>query len=1053
MESPREGSGTCTILFTDLVDSSALRARVGEEAADRWAIEAEGRARDLVQTRRGRVVKGTGDGVLAAFDSAADALAAAVAFQQRAAHPMRIGISIGDVTWRQGDCFGQPVVEAARLVAAAGPSEILVADVVRLMARGRGGYRFEPVGNLELKGLPEPLPTARLLWEPLPAEAATHVPLPSPLRTEHGLRFVGRTGELTVLGKALACARAGDRQAVFISGDPGAGKTRLASQFARVAHSEGALVLFGGSDEQVALPYQPVAEALAHLADDVGLDRIRSWAGEGMGDLTRLLPRLGSPMAAGDPETERQRLFLAVTDLARRLAAEQPTVWVLDDLQWSGRPTMLLLYHLLRTAPELRILVIATHRDTEPDRAHPLTELLADLRRLDGMTRVALGGLGLAEVAELAGAEPLARSLVERTGGNPFFVAELLRHLAEGGRTDQVPDSVAEVVRHRLARLPGEVDRVLTTAAVIGLAFEVRVLREAHGGPVDAELESAEQARLIQAAPGPALSYRFPHGLVRAALYEPLLGIRRARLHRTVGAALEKSYPDPGPVLAELAHHWSEAASLGHEGAAVGWCRRAAQQAMRSLSFDDATGHLRRALEVGGEAIDERTRTEVLVELAEALGDGGQPISSLEAAAQAGDLARIHNWDDLLIRAALSFGGHQAIWALNRDRRGRALARWALERSVSGTVSHTRLLAKLASLSVFSVAPADRLAMAADVLAAVEGLEDRTLIQRILRDVTWAFDPYLRGPRWDHALELLASTTDPRDARCVYIMNRCRGNAAVMAGDGEGFRSIVRAGLPILDQLSDADRSILAAQSGHVAIWDGDLVGAERQYEEALQLGRREIRDTAFGNRVFASVLLGWLRGDLSPARSAAADFYAGLGGPNTEAVHMWVELACGNREPAVQFFASFGERHRRIFLTSVICGQGLAAATLASRVLRDREAMRGVETIFAELDFEIYTSGPPPALAVAYYRGILAHGLGDLERAAALLEHSLAVHRRLLAIPYIAASQAALAEVLAQQGRENEARRLAAAALETAERIGAWGIARQARSVLERPA
>ena len=103
---PREASGTCAILFTDLVDSTALRARVGEEAADRWIIEAEGRARDLVQARPGWVVKGTGDGVLAAFDSAANALAAAVAFQQRTEYPMRIRVSIGDVPWRQGDCFG-----------------------------------------------------------------------------------------------------------------------------------------------------------------------------------------------------------------------------------------------------------------------------------------------------------------------------------------------------------------------------------------------------------------------------------------------------------------------------------------------------------------------------------------------------------------------------------------------------------------------------------------------------------------------------------------------------------------------------------------------------------------------------------------------------------------------------------------------------------------------------------------------------------------------------------------------------------------------------------
>jgi class 3 adenylate cyclase len=1050
MES-REGSVTCAILFTDLVDSTALRARVGEEAADRWIIEAEGRARDLVQTRRGRVVKGTGDGVLAAFDSAADALAAAVAFQQRAEYPMRIGVSIGDVTWRQGDCFGQPVVEAARLVAAAGPSEILVADVVRLMARGRGGHRFESVGDLELKGLSEPLATVKVLWEPLLPEAAARVPLPSPLRTEHGLRFVGRAGELAALGRLWERARTGDRQVVFISGEPGAGKTRLASQFSREAHREGALVLFGGSDEQLALPYQPVSEALAHLTDDVGLDRIKSWAGAGAGDLARLLPRLGSPPVTGDPETERHRLFLAVTDLVQRLAVDQPTLWVLDDLQWSGRPTMLLLYHLLRTAPEVRLLVIATHRDTDLDRAHPLTELLADLRRLDGVTRVTLRGLGLAEVAELAGAEPLARSLVERTGGNPFFVAELLRHLSEGGRADQVPDSVAEVLRHRLARLPGEVERVLTTAAVIGLAFEVRLLREAHGGPVEAELESAEQARLIQAAPGRSLTYRFPHALVRTTLYEPLPGIRRARLHRDVAEALEKSYPEPGPVLAELAHHWSEAASIGHEATAVVWCRRAAQQAMQSLSFDDAAGHLRRALEIGGGVIDERTRAEVLVELAEALGDGGQPISSLEAAAQAGEVAQSHGWNDVLGRAALSFGGHIAIWALNRDRRGRALARTALEQSVPGTVSHIRLLAKLASLSVFSLPPSERLAMAAEVLAGVERLEDPALIRRIVSELMWAFDPYFRGPKWDQALGLLARVTDTRDARGLSMVSNWRAQAALMVGDGQGFRAAVEASLPLRDQLGDADRSFLDAQRGHLAIWDGDFLAAESYYEEAFRLGRREIRDTATGNRVFALVLLGWVRGDLQPARSAAAELHAELGGPNTEAVYMWVELACGNRDPAEKFLGSFGERQRRVFLTSAICGQGLAASTLASVALGDRGAMRKVERIFEELGVEICSSGPPPGLASAYYRGILAHGLGELERAATLLEHSLVVHRRLPAIPYIAASQCALAEVLAEQRQHAEAGRLAAAALETAERIAAWGIARQARSALER--
>src|SRR5262245_41349596 len=112
MDGPRDGSGACAVMFTDLVESTALRTRLGEEAADRWAIEAERYARDLVRAHRGWVVKGTGDGVLATFDSAADAMAAAVALQQHAPHPTRIGISIGDVTWREADCFGQPVIEA-----------------------------------------------------------------------------------------------------------------------------------------------------------------------------------------------------------------------------------------------------------------------------------------------------------------------------------------------------------------------------------------------------------------------------------------------------------------------------------------------------------------------------------------------------------------------------------------------------------------------------------------------------------------------------------------------------------------------------------------------------------------------------------------------------------------------------------------------------------------------------------------------------------------------------------------------------------------------------
>ncbi len=507
-------TATATILFTDLVGSTAQRAQLGEEAAETLRRAHDRLLADAVAAHHGTVAKHVGDGIMATFTGAADAVAAAVAIQQavdghnrRAASvplTVRIGISLGDVTWEQGDCFGTPVIEAARLCAAAEGGQILVADLVRLTARGRGGHTFAPVGPIALKGLPEPVVACAVAWETL---GHAGLPLPPRLGTRPPFAMFGRGAEAETLALAWAKAKDGQRQVVLVAGEPGIGKTRLAAEAARAAHADGGTVLFGACDEDVGLPYRPFVEALRHYVthapDDVLAAHIRTHRGE----LTRLVPELGrrieelpAPQIA-EAETERFLLFEAVTGLLAAASRERPLVLVLEDLHWAGAPELMLLKHLVRSAEPMRLLVIGTYRDTDLSRTHPLTPMLADLRREAGVERVSLHGLDDAAVETLVAAVArheldealvaLAHAIRRETEGNPFFIGEVIRHLSESGALFEeggrwtyqgeiaalgIPEGVREVIGRRLGRLSETTNRVLGLAAVIGRQFDLALL-------------------------------------------------------------------------------------------------------------------------------------------------------------------------------------------------------------------------------------------------------------------------------------------------------------------------------------------------------------------------------------------------------------------------------------------------------------------------------------------------------------------------------------------------------------------------------------------------
>jgi class 3 adenylate cyclase len=669
--------GTATVLFTDLVGSTALRARLGEDAADALREKHDALVHGAITSRQGVVVKHTGDGVMATFSAAVDAVAAGVAIQQALDDhnrrgvderlEVRVGISVGDVSFSEGDCFGLPVVEAQRLEAAAAGGQILCADLVNRLARGRGGFEFASVGALELKGLPEPVAAVEVRWEPvIKAALPRDTALPSVLSGPRVFELAGRADELDALLEAWKDAGAGRRRVVFLSGEPGIGKTRLAVETALAARDEGALVLAGRCDEELVRPFQPFAESLRHQLELRDLPA--AWLGPLAGELTRLMPDLPDRVAGlrapqrVDVETQQALLFDAVTGWLQRTASSVPVLLVLDDLQWADRPTLLLLRHVIRETPNASLCIIGTYRSTDLDRSHPLSQLVTDVHGEIGVSRLAVDGLtpdGVAELLARAADHDLddpgfefAAALSAETGGNPLFAGEIVRHLVESGALvvrdgrwtsdlalEQfgLPDTVREVIGRRVSRLDGDTQRLLSAAAVIGHDFAVDVLASVSGTDEDHAIEQLDAARsggLVDETGQDR--YRFGHALVRATLLEEQTTTRRLRTHRKAAEAIEALHADDlDPYVTELAYHYGEVAAA-EPGKARQYATRAGERAASMAAPDDAVHWFTRALALADDA-DVESRVELLTRLGQAEWASGVG----EAAAHLRDAARM----------------------------------------------------------------------------------------------------------------------------------------------------------------------------------------------------------------------------------------------------------------------------------------------------------------------------------------------------------------------------------------------------------------------------
>jgi class 3 adenylate cyclase/tetratricopeptide (TPR) repeat protein len=1089
---------TVSILITDLVGSTGLGSRVGPAAADELRREHFSLLQEAIAETGGQEVKNMGDGLMVAFQSASSAVGCAVSMQQRlerrnqgAAEQLliRVGIGLGEATVEGDDYFGTPTIEAARLCDKASAGGILTSELVRAISE-RGDHAFNSVGPLELKGIPEPVSAFEVCWEPAERPGSA-IPVPRRLQGVPPIAYVGREKERQRLQEFLEEASTGELRIALISGESGIGKTRLATHTALEAYASGATVLFGHSEEDLRVPFGAWAETLSHYVEHAPEDILKRHVERQGGELARLAPTVqrrlpdAPPPRETDPETERYLLFGAVADLLKEASRTDPIVLILDDLHWSDKPTLALLKHLAHTGAEASLLLIGTYRESDLTSGHPLSELLADLRKEEGVERIALKGLEESDVVSLmeaaAGHEmdeqgiALAREIGRESSGNPFFVAELLRHLDESGAIYQeesgrwvlagelselgLPQSVREVIGTRIKRLGAEAAKTLQTAAVIGRDFELDLLRritEEEEDELLEQLERAVEASVLQESAQVAGRFSFAHALVNHTLYEELGATRRARLHRRIAEVLEDLCgPEPGERVSELARHWSNATAPAETDKAIDYCRVAGEQALKKLAPDEALRWFEQALEL----LDQRPdpdpvrRCDLLTGLGDAqrqLGDAASRETLLEAARLAGTL---HGGERLARAALLNSRGFTSVTG-QVDAERVAVLEQALE-LVDDPSTRAALLSLLATELVWGAGLERRLELSAEALRLARQAGERTTLAWVLVRRFYAIAaPETSAELLDETAELVALADELDDPVLQFWAASVRALAAVQAADMAEFdRSIdrerelaERVGQPLLLWASLFDHAFRV-------LFAGAIHEAEKLAERAAALGAEASQPdvlTIYGAQL---IVARWEQGRLGEIvdliREAAEE------NPRVPAFAAVLALAyceLERGEEARSLLQRFGRGGFADLPRDISTLSALAFFAEAAAQLGERDMAAALYEQVVPWSGQLICNGPTILGAVDLYGARLAAVLGRHEDAERRFAAAAELHEKVGAPSWLAHTRFGWAEMLLERGGPGDAERARALldlALATARELGLGGLERHASTLL----
>jgi DNA-binding CsgD family transcriptional regulator/tetratricopeptide (TPR) repeat protein len=418
--------------------------------------------------------------------------------------------------------------------------------------------------------------------------------------------MAGRDSELRLLLGLLDAAAEGQPAQALVSGDAGAGKTRLVSELASAAAARGFTVLSGRCAELGdSIPYLPLADALRNATAAPGAGQALREAVAARPVLERLLPDRDAELPPADlPGLAQQQLFGAVLGLLSELAASQPVLLVLEDLHWADRSTRDLVTFLSRVLHRERVAVAATYRSDDLHRRHPLRPVVAELLRLPSVIAIQLGPLGdeaMAEHLTALGDSSLDTAsidkIVTRAAGNPYYAEELLAAGGDGCQTS-LPTGLAALLLARFERVSPAAQQVLRAAAVAGQRVEDDLVRLASGltaADYDEAIRESVAHQLL--VPDGAAGYAFRHALIREAIYADLLPGERSRLHARFAELLadENRLASVPGTAAELAYHCLASHDItGAFTASV----QAAQEAERLAAPAEAHRHYDQALEL-----------------------------------------------------------------------------------------------------------------------------------------------------------------------------------------------------------------------------------------------------------------------------------------------------------------------------------------------------------------------------------------------------------------------------------------------------------------------
>ncbi len=1076
------------VLFSDVVGSTELSLAMPPEDADEVRRRYFSVLRQAVAATGGHEVKGLGDGIMAIFASASAALACSVAMQQGVEQDnrdrtysvgLRIGLSGGEVTAdADGDYYGDCVIEAARLCGVCEGGQILSASVVPLMAGRRNRHVCRSVGVMNLKGLPDPVDTVEVIWEPLvPVEAGGDVPLQPRLTVRPTIGVFGRQTETATLATAFTRVANGDgREIILVSGEAGLGKTTLVAEAARAAHRTGATVLFGHCEEDVTTPYQLFAESLGHYVNNVDDERLGRHALAFGSELTRLIPALSSRIAdvsqpkATDSDTERYLLFTAVVGLLAEVSADEPVMLIFDDLQWADSGSLLLLRHLATTELPMRVLILATLRDHELPNAKELRDTVGELWRQRRVSRLELEGLNHGDVVSYmeaaAGhkldenAVALAHAVHRETDGNPFFLSEVLRYLAETGGIYQdlagqwmpaeslgplaLPDSVREVVGGRVARLGDRAERSLSIAAVIGRRFDFDLLTRSTRFPEDELLEileAATAAALVREVAGPPGHYTFAHALIRHTIYESLGPTRRSRAHKQVAEALEDICGGhPGPRVGELARQWLNASGGSASGRAIRYARQAGDAALSALAPADALRYFTQARELleQVEDPDPVLALDLVIGLGTAQRQTGDPtfrdtlLEAAHLAAEFGDTER-------LVAAALANnrGFYSAIGTT--DSQKVEVLEAALNDLPARSPQRALVLATLCSELAHgsSLELRQGLAEEAESIANQSG-DDATCV-RVLNHLYIPLQvPQLLQPALTRTSDALVRAERLGDPALLYWAAMWRYQTAARSGDIDEVDRCLDIQGAMVDQLGQPlfawGHTFLRGQRAFIA---GDTDRAEALANEALQIGTDSGQPDA--TLIYGTQLMG-VRGQrgtmneliplIEQLSSDAPEISPWMFGSLLAKAH--VEVDCNDEALAqLEAFAAsgFDLQLDHVWLSAmvdyadaaVVCEDPTYAGPLFERLA----------PWHAQLPATSASALPP----VSHYLGGLAGVLGRYDEADAYFSQSAAVSDRMGATFFAARTDLWWGKVLARRDRQGDTE-AATARLAKAQRV-----------------